>query len=176
MDALVGDMEALEAIMTRKSVREFEGKPMERETLRKILAAGMQAPTARNGQPWHFVVMTDKAALAKVPSFSQYAAMAPASSACILVCGDAGSKVSGGYFVQDCAAATENILLAAHALGMGGVWTGVYPDEEKMEGFRKLLGIPAHIAPVSFVVLGYPKKRVAASERYDVKKVHMERW
>jgi nitroreductase len=169
-------MEALEAIMTRKSVREFEEKPMPEETVGKLLAAGMQAPTARNGQPWHFIVMTGKDALGQVAKFSQYAAMAPSASAGILVCADTTKEASREYFVQDCAAATENILLAAHALGMGGVWTGVYPNEEKMEGFRKLLGIPSHIAPVSFAVVGYPKKRAPAASRYDGKKVHMEKW
>ena len=169
-------MEALDAIMTRKSVREFEGKPLPKETIGNLLAAGMQAPSARNGQPWHFVVITGKETLAKVAEFSQYASMAPSASAGILVCADTTNAGSRDYFVQDCAAATQNILLAAHALSLGGVWTGVYPNEEKMDGFRKLLGIPAHIAPVSFVVVGHPKKMVMATRRYDGKKVHMEKW
>ena len=169
-------MEALEAIMTRKSVREFEEKRLPGEMLGKLLAAGMQAPSARNGQPWHFVVITEKETLAAVKEFSPHAAMAGAASAGILVCGDTTNARSKEYFVQDCAAATENILLAAHAMGMGGVWTGVYPDEKKMDGFRKLLGIPAHIAPVSFAVVGFPRKKEAAEPRYDEKKVHLEKW
>jgi nitroreductase len=169
-------MEALDAIMTRKSVRAFEEKRLPEEMLGKLLAAGMQAPSARNGQPWHFVVVTKRDVLMRIPEFSPYTKMVAEASAGILVCGDTANERSGEYFVQDCAAATENILLAAHAMGMGGVWTGVYPDEKKMEGFRELLGIPEDIAPVSFAVIGFPKKREAASLRYDEKKVHLEKW
>ena len=169
-------MEAIDAIMTRKSVREFEDRPIAKEIVEKLLAAGMQAPTARNGQPWQFVVVADKEALSRVKEFSQYAAMASGASAGILVCADTANEKSRDYFAQDCAAASENILLAAHALSLGGVWTGVYPNEKKMEGFRKLLGIPAHIAPVSFLVIGHPKKMEGASARFDEKKVHFEKW
>jgi nitroreductase len=169
-------MEAMDAIMTRKSVREFEDRPLPDGAIGKLLAAGMQAPTARNGQPWHFVVVTERENLARVKGFSQYAAMAETAPAGILVCADTKNEKSREYFVQDCAAATQNILLAAHALSLGGVWTGVYPDETKMDGFRKLLGIPGHIAPVAFVVVGYPKKNEAAKIRYDSGKAHMEKW
>ena len=169
-------MEALEAIMTRKSVREFGYKPMPDDALKMILAAGMQAPSARKGLPWHFVVVEQRDALMRIPRFSPYTKMVAEASAGILVCADTANERSGEYFVQDCSAATENILLAAHALGMGGVWTGVYPDEEKMEGFRKLLGIPANIAPVSFAVIGFPKKKEAAEPRYDEARVHREKW
>ncbi|MCX6771943.1 MAG: nitroreductase family protein [Candidatus Micrarchaeota archaeon] len=169
-------MEALVAIMTRKSVREFGYKPMPDDALKKLLAAGMQAPTARNGQPWHFVVVSDREMLLRIPEFSPYTKMVAEASAGILVCGDTQNERSREYVVQDCAAATENILLAAHAMGMGGVWTGVYPDEKKMEGFRKLLGIPAHIAPVSFAVIGFPKAIGRAEMRYNGERVHRGKW
>ncbi len=169
-------MEALEAIMTRKSVREFGYQPMPEDTLKKLLAAGMQAPSGRKGMPWHFVVVSDRGALSRVKEFHPHAAMAADASVGILVCADTTNKKSKEYFAQDCAAATENILLAAHALGMGGVWTGVYPNEQRMESFRKMLDIPAHIAPVSFAVIGFSKKKEIAEPRYDGERVHNEKW
>jgi len=169
-------MEALEAIMGRKSVREFEAKPVPEDALKKILAAAMQAPSARRGLPWHFVVVAEKGRLAALKEFSPHAAMAAGAPLGILVCADTTNEKSRGYFVQDCAAATENLLLAAHALGLGGVWTGVYPNEARMEGFRKLFDIPSHIAPVSFAVIGYPKEKGAPEPRYDEERVHREKW
>jgi nitroreductase len=169
-------MEALEAIMGRKSVREFEAKSVPEDALKKILAAAMQAPSARKGLPWHFVVVTDREKLAALREFSPHAAMAADAPLGILVCADTTNEKSRGYFVQDCAAATENLLLAAHALGLGGVWTGVHPNEARMEGFRKLFGIPAHVAPISFAVIGYPKAKEAAQPRYDEERVHREKW
>jgi nitroreductase len=169
-------MEALEAIMSRKSVREFEAKPVPEEAVKKMLAAAMQAPSARKGLPWHFVVVTDRKKLAALKEFHPHAAMAADAPLGILVCADTSNERSRGYFVHDCAAATENLLLAAHALGLGGVWTGVHPSEGRMEGFRRLFGIPAHVAPISFAVIGYPKAKEAARPRYDEERVHMENW
>lgn len=169
-------MEALEAIMTRKSVREFEAKAVPENAVRKILAAAMQAPSARKGLPWHFVVVTEKEKLAAIKEFHPNAAMAAGAPLGILVCADTKNEKSRGYFVQDCAAATENLLLAAHALGLGGVWTGVYSNDGRMEGFRKLFGIPAHVAPISFAVIGYPKEKGAPEPRYEGERVHREKW
>ena len=141
-------MDALEAIRTRRSIRKYEDKPVPEELVQSILAAAMSAPSANNTQPWHFVVITDRKLLAEVPKINPYAKMARNAPLAILVCGDVTLKQVPGYWVVDCAAAVENLLLAAHALGLGAVWTGVYPRQQRMDGLRRLLA-----APVGYVLL-----------------------
>jgi len=169
-------MDAIEAIFTRRSIRKYLDKPVAEELVQKLLAAAMQAPSARNQQSWQFVVIDDRAILGKIPAFMPNAAMAAEAPLAILVCGDLALEKSPGYWVVDCAAATENILLAAHALGLGAVWTGVYPREQRMEGLRRLVGLPEKIVAHSLVVLGYPAQQVQAEDRYRPERIRRNRW
>jgi len=169
-------MDALEAIRTRRSVRVFTGEPVARELLLQVVAAGMQAPSAGNQQPWQFVVIDDRGLLLRVPEFHPYAQMAETAPAAILVCGDLQLEQRKGYWVQDCAAATQNILLAAHALGLGAVWTGVYPREERVAGARRLFGVPEHVVPLSLIFVGYPAEHPAPENRFREDRVHWNRW
>ncbi|MGO9115442.1 MAG: nitroreductase family protein [Thermoguttaceae bacterium] len=148
-------MDALESIHTRRSIRTYLDQPVPTELTHKLLAAAMQAPSARNQQPWQFVVIDDRAILTKIPPFMPNAAMAGKAPLAILVCGDLSLEESEGYWVVDCAAAVENILLAAHALGLGAVWCGVYPRDKRMEGLRQLIGLTKNVIAHSLVVLGY---------------------
>ena len=168
-------MEALEAIYTRKSVRKFDEGEVPEEIIKKILKAGMSAPSAGNAQPWQFVVITDKKVLQEIPGISPYAECTAKAPLAILVCGDKLLEKHKDYWVQDCAAASQNMLLAAHALGLGAVWTGVYPMENTMEGFRVLLKLPEHIVPFSLIVIGYPAEG-GRKERYSEERVHYGRW
>jgi nitroreductase len=169
-------MDALEAIHTRRSIRTYLDQPLPTELIQKLLAAAMQAPSARNQQPWQFVVIDDRAILAKVPAFMPNAAMAARAPLAILVCGDLSLEESEGYWVVDCAAAVENMLLAAHALGLGAVWCGVYPREQRMDGLRQLVGLPKNVIAHSLVVLGYGAENVAAEDRYRPEWVHHNHW
>ena len=169
-------MDTLEAIHTRRSIRTYVDQPVPEELVQKLLAAAMQAPSARNQQPWQFVVIDDRAILAKIPPFMPNAAMAGKAPLAILVCGDLSLEKSEGYWVVDCAAAVENILLAAHALGLGAVWCGVYPRDKRMEGLRQLVGLPKNVIAHSLVVLGYAAEQIPAEDRYRPERVHHNRW
>jgi nitroreductase len=170
------NMDTLEAIRTRRSVRKYQDRPVSEELVRTLLEAAMSAPSARNGRPWQFVLIDDRKMLSEVARINPNAQMASRAPLAILVCGDLREEKSPGYWVVDCAAATENILLAAHALGLGAVWTGVYPREERIEGLRRLVELPNEITPHSLVVLGYPAERPAPQERYQPERVHRNRW
>ena len=170
-------MDALECIHTRRSVRKYTAEPVTEEQVRELLAAAMTAPSACKQFPWEFVLVTERAKLASVKSFSPYAGMAARAPLAVLVCADpAREPRCPGYWVQDCAAATQNLLLAARALGLGAVWTAVYPKEERMEGFRRLLGIPEGIMPVSFVVIGHPDEPQERADRFLPDRVHENAW
>ena len=169
-------METLEAIHTRRSIRKYEDKPVPEEVVRKVLAAAMSAPSAWNTQPWHFVVITEQRLLDQIPKINPHAKMAADAPVAILVCGDVTLKNVPGYWVVDCAAAAQNLLLAAHALGLGAVWTGVYPRQERMEGFRRLLNLPEDVAAHSLIPLGYPAETLAGEDRYRQERVHRNGW
>jgi nitroreductase len=169
-------MDTLDAIRTRRSVRRYLDQPVPLELIQKLLAAAMQAPSARNEQPWQFVVIDDRAVLAAIPEFMPNAAMAGAAPLAILVCGDLDLEKSEGYWVVDCAAATENLLLAAHALGLGAVWCGVYPRKERMDGLRRLVGLPQNVVAHSLVVIGYPAEQPPPQNHCRPERVRRNHW
>ena len=169
-------MDVLTAIHTRRSIRKHLDRPVPEELVQKLLAAAMQAPSARNQQPWQFVVIDDRERLSKIAEFMPNAAMAAQAPLAILVCGDLDLEKSEGYWVVDCAAAVENMLLAAHALGLGAVWCGVYPRAPRMEGLRQLVGLPRNVIAHSLVVLGYGAENVPAADRYRPDRVRRNHW
>ncbi len=169
-------MDVLEAIHSRRSVRKYEDRPVPEDLVRKLLAAAMAAPSARNSQPWQFVVVTERELLQEAARINPNARMARHAPLGILICGDPGLEKSPGYWPVDCAAAAENLLLAAHGLGLGAVWTGVYPRGERMDGFRRLLGLPGEIEPHSFMVVGFPAEEPAAQERFREDRIHFNGW
>ncbi len=169
-------METLDAIMTRRSVRRFTGRPVDDATVRSLLEAAMQAPSAANEQPWQFIVIDDRAALDAIPSFSPYAVWAKGAPLGVLVCGDTRDLPFGDFWIQDCSAAIENLLLAAHALGLGGVWTGVYPLQDRIDGFVRHCRLPDGVVPLGFLVLGHPAEIPAPQARYREDRVHRNAW
>ncbi len=169
-------MDALEAIFTRRSIRKFQPQPVAEEIIHKLLAAAMQAPSARNQQPWQFVVIDDRATLDAIPAFMPNASMVARAQQAILVCGDLSLEKSEGYWVVDCAAAVENMLLAAHALNLGAVWCGVYPRQERMENLRKLIGLPDNVVAHSLVVIGHAAEQVPPTDRFIAERVRRNRW
>jgi nitroreductase len=169
-------MEAMEALLTRRSVRSYRDQPVSESQIETLLRAAMAAPSAGNERPWHFVVVRDRAVLDAIPSVHPYAKMAAEAPLAIVVCGDTSLEKYEGFWVQDCAAATENLLLAAHATGLGAVWCGVYPSEERVKGVRKLVLIPESVVPLAIVVIGVPGEEKAPSDRFDASRIHRDRW
>jgi nitroreductase len=169
-------MEAMQAILTRRSIRKYTSEPLPEGSLEKLLKAAMSAPSAGNQQPWQFIAITERDVLAQIPSIHPYASMLQEAQAAILVCGDLELEKHRDFWVQDCSAATQNLLLAAHALGLGAVWVGVYPRSDRVAGLRDLLGLPEHVVPLALVSLGYPDEVKGDADRYDEKRVHRNRW
>jgi nitroreductase len=169
-------METLNALLDRRSIRKFLPVQVEAEKLDKILEAAMFAPTARDTQSWQFLVVTHRETLDRIMDVHPYAKMLKYATAAILVCGDMEREENVGYQSTNCAAATQNILLAAYAQGLGSVWLGVYPRDERMDGIKKALDLPSHILPFSLIALGYPDEQKARPQRYDKAKVHYEKW
>lgn len=169
-------METLEAIHTRRSIRKYTDRPVPRELVTELLRAAMSAPSAVNAQPWIFIVIDDRKLLDEVPTFSPYAGMCREAPLAILVCGDTTLEKVPGYWVQDCSAATQNLLLAAHDAGLGAVWTGIYPMKDRVEGFRRAFGLPEHVIPLAFVPLGYPDQKPGPQDRFDKTKIYHNRY
>jgi nitroreductase len=149
----------MDAIYARRSIRKYSSKPLPRETIEDIIRAGMNAPSAGNEQPWHFVVINRRKILEEIPSVHPHAEMVKQAPVAILVCGDLLMEKHEGFWVQDCSAATENMLLAAASLGLGSFWLGVYPRQDRVEGLRRLLNLPDHIVPFSLLPIGYPAEK-----------------
>jgi nitroreductase len=166
----------MDAVFKRRSIRKFTDQPVKNEVIDHLLMAAMAAPSARNQQPWQFVIIDDRKLLDKVPDIHPYAQMAKEAPVAILVCADPSRQATTGYWIQDCAAATENILVEVAALDLGAVWCGVYPREERILGFRKLLGIPEDIIPFSFIPLGHPAEQKEPADRYDSTRIHHNGW
>jgi nitroreductase len=169
-------MDALEAILSRRSIRKYGSQAVTEEEVRTLLEAAMAAPSAGNEQPWQFVVITARATLDQIPSFHEYSKMLYEAPLAVLVCGDRRQKKYEGFWVQDCAAATQNLLLAAHALGLGAVWLGVYPDDGLESKLAEILGLPPEVTPVALVAVGHPAEKKPPAGRFDEGRVHRERW
>lgn len=164
-------------IMTRTSVRSYQDKPVEEDKIDKLLHAGMAAPSAVNKQPWHFVVVRNKATLEAISEATPNAGMAKDAPLAIVVCGDMSNEKEDlvrEFWSQDASAATENILLAAHGMGLGAVWTGTYPDKKRCEAISRLLDLPAHIIPFCTIVIGYPKGEATPKDKWKPENVSYE--
>lgn len=160
-------------ILKRRSIRKYEVKEVPMESINKLLQAAMNAPSASNQQPWHFVVIRDKALLLELSQIHSGLSNLKESPLAILVCGEPDATTLKYYWEQDCSAATENMLIAATALGLGAVWHGIKPEESRdSEIFRKTLNIPRHIKPFSVITVGYPAENIESSDRFNEKRVH----
>jgi nitroreductase len=169
-------MDILELLITRRSIRKYIDKEVSEEIIGKMLKAGMYAPSAGNQQPWHFIVIRDTTTFEKITIFHPYSKMLSEAKAAILVCADTSIETHKGYWPLDCSAATENILIAAHGLGLGAVWLGIYPRQERMEGICNLFKLPAHVLPLSLISIGYPAEQKTKPERYKTERIHYEKW
>lgn len=169
-------MDTLEAIFTRRSIRVYTSQVIPEGLVEQLLRAAMQAPSAGNQQAWQFVVVTKRSQLNALADVLPYGKMLTSAPLCLIVCGDLEIEKSKGYWVQDCSAATQNILLAAHALGLGAVWLGVYPRDQRVADVRSLLGIPESVVPLCAIAVGYPAEEKPRTDRYNADRVHYDTW
>lgn len=165
-------------ILGRRSVRRYTERSIPADTVRALLEAAMAAPSACCKDPWEFIVVGERATREAMAAALPNGRMLPDAALGIVVCGDLqrahGGEVS--YLLQDCAAAIENLLLAASACGLGACWLGVHPRTERVAHLRALFGLPEHIVPVSVIALGWPAESPAPRTRYAEARVHRERW
>jgi nitroreductase len=170
---------AIETIMTRTSIRDFQNKPVEEEKVETMLRAAMAAPTAVNKQPWRFIVIKEKKTLKAISENFNSMKMAEKAPLAIVVCGDLKATLDGegaDYWVQDASAATENLLLAAHSLGLGAVWCGIYPIKQRVGLLKEMLDIPDDIIPLNVIPIGYPAENPEPKDKWNPSKIHYEKW
>lgn len=173
-----GSGTTIDVIHKRVSVRNYTEQKISKEQLETIVRAGMAAPSAMNKQPWQFVVIDDESilsAIGEIPT-SRMAKNAPAA---ILVCGDlqkAGEGWLQEYWIQDCSAVSQNILLAVTDMGLGAVWTGIYPAEDRMKTIVDLLKLPEHIIPFCVIPLGYSSQENPPKDKWNPDNVHWNKW
>lgn len=172
----------LEVIYKRRSIRKFVPRPVSSEIIEKIIRCGMQAPSAGNSQPWQFVVIRKKETLHKITQIHPYAQMLDMADVAIVVCGDTEKEIFPGYWIQDCSACMQNMLLAAESikgednLELGAVWLGVYPVEERVAGLKELLGLPGHVIPLGIMPVGYKGEKKDVQDKFKPERIHFEKW
>lgn len=166
----------MNVIFKRRSIRKYVDGIVSDTQIEYLLKAAMAAPSTMNLQPWEFIVVRSKDTMDKIMEFHPYSKMLKEAQVAIIVCGNLNVQKLEGYLVQDCSAAIENILLQTEEIGLGGVWLGVYPREERIKNVSKLFNLPNYIKPIAILSIGHPGEIKPESNRYDEKKVHKETW
>ena len=164
----------LEAMLSRKSIREYTDKEITQDVIDKLLKAGMAAPSSRDRRPWHFIVVSDKAILESLGSQLSNASCLKGANKAIIVCGD--DQLSDNCWFLDCSAAAQNILIAAESMGLGAVWTAVYPYDDRSEIVNKVFNLQKNIHALTIIPLGYPAVKGEPKDKFDNKRVHYNRW
>ncbi len=165
----------IENIMTRTSIRKFEPTRLTDNQIETLLRAGMAAPSAVNKQPWEFVVVDDRALLDTIQAALPNTRISEGCQQVIVVCGNEEKALDGdskAYWIQDCSAATENILLAAHAMGLGAVWCGVTPNKERVARLSEILGAPSYVKPFCVICVGVPAEQPQPKDKWKEENVH----
>lgn len=171
--------QAIHNIMTRVSVREFTGEKISEAQIDTLLRAAMSAPSAINKQPWAFIVVTDEDKIAALGEALPYSRCSNKPAVAIIPCGDLSKAIEGemaNFWINDVSAATENLLLAAHAMGLGAVWTGLHPDLNRAKLVQEMLGLPEHIIPLCVVPVGVPAEQPEVKDKYKPENIHYNQW
>lgn len=166
-------------VKNRTSVRQWQDKPVAKADIEDLLRAGMAAPTAMNKQPWRFLVITDASERNALADKVERGSMYRDAPVLIVVCGDMDAAIAGDgrdFWVQDCSAATENILLAATAKGLGAVWTGAYPVDKRVKALQAALSLPENIIPLNVLLIGYPKDTPTPKDKWKPENIHWQKW
>jgi nitroreductase len=172
----ITSMNLLEIIKKRRSIRRFTTQQVEKEKIAALLEAAMYAPSAVNKQPWHFIVIDDHAVMKRIMEAHPHSKMFETANIGVLVCGDLQLHHGPGYWIADCAAATENILLAATTLGLGSCWVGIYPREDRMKAMKEIFVLPDHVEAFALVAIGYAAEQKNTPERFFQEKIHFNQW
>jgi nitroreductase len=170
-------METLDTIHNRRSIRKYTSDSVSDEQVEAILRAGMMAPSAGNQQAWQFIVIRDKNKLKEISERHPYASFAKDAQAGIVVCGDMTlASRHKDFWVQDCSAATQNMLLIIRDLGLGGVWISSYPNKERAKIFSDVCKLPEHVIPLVFIPIGHPAQKISAVDRFKKERIHHNEW
>lgn len=169
-------MDAIKAIITRRSIRKYKNKPIDKKLIMKLIKIGMTAPSAGNEQPWHYIIIDDSEILNKITKFHPHSKMLEQAYCAILVCFDKYLEKHKDMSVQDCSASTQNIMIAANSFGIGSVWLGVFPREERIIGIKKLFKLPENIMPFSIISMGYPAEKKEIEDRGKIDRIHYNKW
>lgn len=166
----------MKAIFDRKSIRKYTEEQVSKENIKEILRAAMAAPSARNQQPWEFIVVRDKEKINEIIEVSPYTTPLKTAPVAIVVCGNLHRETAEGYWVQDCSAAIENMLIQITHMGLGAVWMGIYPREERVEKLKKTFNLPQSVIPLAVIAVGYPDEHRPNSDRFNEDRIHYETW
>jgi len=166
----------MDLITSRRSIRHFTGQTITDDQVNSILTAAMAAPSAGNEQPWEFIIIRNRDTFNSIKEVHPYASALDEAPIAILVCGNMQREKFTGFWVQDCSAATQSILLKAVEMGMGAVWLGVYPLQERVSALQNILHLPEHILPLALIPIGYPAESKDAINRFDTTRIHYECW
>ena len=169
-------MNTLEAVYSRRSIRKYRDRPVPAEMIEEMLRAAMFAPSARNFRSWQFIVVDERKKLDDLSEIHPYAKMLKQASLALLVCGDISIEPEDGYNAINCSAATQNILLAAHELGLGTCWLGLFPRKPRMDDVSKYFNLPEHIMPVNLIAVGWPAEQKSRPDRFEKEKIHLNEW
>lgn len=169
----------IDDIMTRTSVRAYSDREVKPEQVDTLLRAAMAAPTAGNKQPWRFVVVNNRETLKTISEKFNSMTMADDAALAVVMCGDTNDTFPGDgreFWVQDVSAASENLLLAAHAMGLGAVWCGIYPVQDRVRDFSDMLALPENIVPMACICIGYPEGETTPKDKWKPEYVHYNKW
>lgn len=166
----------MKAIYTRRSIRHYRPDPVSEDLVTEVIRAGMNAPSAGNEQPWQFLVIYDRSKIDAITSVHPNAKMLHEAPVAILVCADRHRFQYSEYWIQDCAAATENMLIMAADLGLGSVWLGVYSNQPRVEGITRIFSLPENIVPFAVIPLGWPAETKEPNNRFDRSRIHYDTW
>lgn len=169
-------MDVIEALMTRCSIRRFKPAPVSEPAIRKMLEVLFRSPSAGDSRPWQFAVVDDRTLLDRLEASMAGCEMLRTAPLGILVCAEPAREQIPGFWPQDCAAAAENLLLAAHGMGLGAVWIGLYPVAERERAVREALNVPDGLVPFALIAIGEPDERPVLENRYDPSRVHRNGW
>jgi len=166
----------MDAILSRRSIRSYTDEPVTDAQLDVVLRAAMAAPSAGNQRSWRFIVVRGADQRSALSEATPYASMVARAPVALVVCGDTRAEKHPGYWVQDCSAAIENALVAAHAAGLGAVWIGVHPIAERVGNVRRICELPEGIEPLSLIAIGHPAETKPPGNRFEPANVSYERW
>ena len=169
-------MEIQEALLNRRSIRKYKDQKISKENINSILKAAMYAPSAMNLQAWQFIVIDKNEILTETVNSIPYAEILKQSAAAIIVCGDSEIEKNESWLLQNCSASIQNILLAAHGLGIGSCWIAIHGMDDVYKNIKTQFKLPENIVPVSLISLGYPDETVTAEERFKKEKIHYNKW